>query len=137
MPGLKDIPGEHKLVRYFAGHATAGAAKEHAVARAPFRCTVTGIAFIPSANIVGAAGNYFTVNVRNRGAAGAGAAIPATLAYLNGTNSNAQIAQALTLSGTAADLVFAEGDVITAEKAITGAGLACPDGLIVITVKAS
>lgn len=138
MPGLKDIPGDQPIAAYFPGHATAGTAKEVALFRAPFRCTITAVEFIPSANITGAASNYFTLNIRNRTTGGAGTAIPASLAYstapITGT---ASAPGSITLSATATDLVLAAGDVVTAEKAITGSGLACPDGSIVVHVKAS
>lgn len=136
MPGIRDIPGNHQIVGYFPGHATAATAKEAALGRAPFRCKVQSVVFIAAAAITGAATNYFTLNVRNRTTAGVGTAVPAALAFSNGVNAVAQAPTSITLSATAADLVIAEGDVITAEKAISGTGLACPDGLIVVTVQA-
>lgn len=136
MPGIQDIPGDQPIQGYFAGHATAGTAKEHSVGRAPFRCRITAVEFIPSAAITGAATNNFTLNVRNRTTAGVGTAIPAALNFGNGTNGVAQAPTSITLSSTAADLLLAAGDVITVEKAINGTGLACPDGQIVVHIVA-
>lgn len=136
MPGLRDIPGNHQLTAYFPGHATAGSTKEAGLGRAPFRCQVVSAIFIAAAAINGAATNYFTLNVRNRTTAGVGTVIPAALAFSNGTNAVAQAPTSLTLSSTAADLIIAEGDVLTVEKAVSGTGLACPDGLVIVTVKA-
>lgn len=136
MPGLRDIPGDQPIVGYFSGHATAATVKEHAIGRAPFRGVITAVEFIPSANVVGAAGNFFTVNVRNR-TTGAGTAVPATQAFDNGNNATAQTPKTIPLSATAADLAVAEGDVITVEKAVTGTGLACPDGIVVVHFKAA
>ena len=133
---LQELAGDLPLgAVQFPGQATAGTAYEQAVFVAPFRCQVQAAAWIPSAAVTGVASNFFTVNVRNRGAAGAGTAVPAALAFSNGTNASAQVPVALTLSGTAADLVLAAGDVLTAEKAVTGTGLAMPPGLIVVRVR--
>lgn len=137
MPGLRDLPGDQPIVGYFPGHLTAGTAKEAAIGRAPFKCQVTAVEFIPSANVTGQATNFFTLNVRNRTQAGVGTAIPAALAFSSGAV--AVVAQqpiAVTLSGTAAALILAEGDVITVEKAVTLTGLACPDGTVIVHVKA-
>lgn len=138
MPGLQDTPGDQPIAAYFPGHLTAATAKEAPLFRAPFRCTITSVDWIPDTNVTGTATNFFTLNVRNRTTAGAGTAIPAALAFsAGGVTATAQVPGAITLSGTAADLVLAAGDVITAEKAVTGTGLACPAGTIVVHVKAS
>lgn len=137
MPGIQDIPGDQPIAAYFPGHATAGSAKESAAFRAPFRCVITAVEFIPSAAITGAATNNFTLNVRNRTTAGAGAAVPATITFGNGINAVAQAPTALTLSGTASALAVAAGDVITVEKAVNGTGLACPDGTVVVHLQAA
>jgi hypothetical protein len=131
MTGVRDLPGDQPIVGYFPGHATAGTAKEVAIGRAPFRGVITAVEFIPSAGVTGANTNYFTLNVRNR-TTGAGTVIPATLAFVSGTDAVAQTPKTITLSGTAANLAVAEGDVITVEKAVTGTGLACPDGEVVV-----
>lgn len=136
MPGLQDIPGDQAIRGYFPGHATAGTAIEQVIGRAPFRCTVTAVEFVPNTTQAGANTNSFTLNVRNRVGA-AGTAVPASLAFLAGVDLTALTPKAITLSATAADLVLAEGDVITVEKAVVGSGLACPAGAIVIHVKAS
>ncbi|MDO8391056.1 MAG: hypothetical protein Q7V57_11250 [Actinomycetota bacterium] len=136
MPGIKDIPGDQAREGYFPGHATAGTAKEVALFRAPFRCVITAVEFIPASAITGADTNYFTLKVRNR-TTGAGTAIPAALAFVSGVDGVASAPKTITLSATAADLAIAEGDVITAEKAVTASGLACPDGLIVVHIKAA
>lgn len=137
MTQLKEIAGDQPIVGYFPGQSTAGTPKENALFRAPFRCVITAVDFIPSAAITGQATNFFTLNVRNR-AAGAGAAVPATLAFSSAPVAGvAQTPLSIALSATATDLVLAAGDVVTAEKAVTGTGLACPDGAIVVHVKAA
>ena len=131
MPGLKDIPGYQRISAYFPGHATAGSAIEVGLFRAPFRSTIKSVSFMPASAISGANTNYFTLNVRNR-TTGAGNAIPAALAFVSGTDGVAQTPKTITLSSTASDLVLAEDDVVTAEKAVSGTGLACPAGLITV-----
>lgn len=136
MPGLKDIPGGFKQAAYFSGHATAGTAIEHGLFRAPFRCTVTAVTFMTASTITGANTNYCTLNVRNR-TTGAGSVVIATLAFTSGVDTVAQTPKTITLSSTAADLILAEDDVITAEKAVAGTGLAMPAGLVAVYFKAS
>lgn len=136
MPGLRDLPGDQPIVGYFPGNTTAGSAKECAIGRAPFNGVITAVEFIASAAITGANTNYFTLNVRNR-TTGAGTVIPAALAFTSGIDAVAQTPKTITLSGTAANLAVAEGDVITVEKAVTGTGLACPDGEVVVHFKAA
>jgi hypothetical protein len=133
---LRQLQGDISEAHYFPGHATAGTAIEVGLFRARFRCTVTAVEFIPSAAITGDNTNNFILNVRNR-TTGAGTAVPATLTFATAVNGVANTPKVLTLSGTAAALVLAEGDVVTAEKAITASGLVCPPGLIVVHLLSS
>lgn len=136
MPGLRDMPGDQPIVGYFPGHLTIGTAKEVAIGRAPFAGVVTAVEFIASTAITGANTHYFTLNVRNR-QTGAGTLVPAALAFTSGVDGVAQTPKTITVSGTAAQVAVAEGDVITVEKAITGNGLACPDGFVVVHFKSA
>jgi hypothetical protein len=131
MPGLQDIPGDQPISCYFPGNATANAAKECAIGRAPFRGVITAIEFIPAATVTGAATNNFTLNVRNRALNGAGTQVPGSITFGNGTNAPVQAPTSLTL-GAAGQLTCNPGDVLTAETAVNGTGLACPDGTIVV-----
>lgn len=134
MPGLRDLPDQQPMLGYFPGHPTAASVKEVAIGRAPFPGVITGVVFIPAAGVTGAATNFFSINVRNR-QAGAGTLVPATLAFSAGIDAVAQTPRTITL-GSAANLVVAEGDVITVEKAVTGTGLACPDGEVIVSFRA-
>ncbi len=136
MPGIQDIPGDQPISAYFPGHATAGTAIEQVLFRALFRCAVTAVEFTPNTTQAGANTNYFTLNVRNR-TTGAGTAIPAALAFTSGVDLTATTPKSLTVSGTAATVALAAGDVITAEKAVTASGLACPAGVITVHIKAA
>ena len=136
MTKLKDLQADVPQQAYFPGHATAGTAIEQVAFRAPFRCVVTAVEFTPNTTQAGANTNYFTLNVRNR-TTGAGTAIPAALAFTSGVDLTALTPKTLTLSGTAASLALAEGDVITIEKAVTASGLACPAGVVTVHIKAA
>lgn len=133
---LKDLAGDHRMQADISGQATAGTADEFIVGTAPFRATITGAFLVPETAVNGAVTNHITVTIRNRGAAGAGAVVPASKTFSNGVNAPALTATAVTLSSTSADLDIAEGDVITAEKLIVGTGMALPPGKVVVTFKA-
>lgn len=136
MTKLKDLQADVPQQSYFPGHATAGTAIEQVLFRAPFRCVVTAVEFTPNTTQAGANTNSFTLNVRNR-TTGAGTGVPASLAFVSGVDLTATTPKTLTLSGTSSVLALAEGDVITAEKAVVGTGLACPPGTITVHIKAA
>jgi hypothetical protein len=136
MPGLQDIPDDQPISSTFPGQATAGTAIEQVLFRAPFRCRITAVEFTPNTTQAGANTNSFTLNVRNR-AAGAGTAVPATLAFVAGVDLTATTPRTIPVSGTPAALLLNAGDVITAEKAIVGTGLAGPAGAITVHILAA
>lgn len=131
---LKDMAGDHVVAIAVAGQGTAGTVDEFAGFRVPFRATITGVSWTPAAAITANGSNYFTLRVRNR-TTGAGDVEIATRSYA-ATNSTAFTPEAATLSGTAANLDVAEGDLITVEKLVTGTGLAMPDGVVQVHYKA-
>jgi hypothetical protein len=136
MPGLQDIPDDQPISSFFPGQATPATAIEQVLFRAPFRCVITGVEFTPNTVQAGANTNSFTLNIRNR-AAGTGTAIPATLAFVAGVDLAATTPRAIPVSATPATLLLQTGDVVTAEKAIVGTGLACPAGAITVHLRAA
>jgi hypothetical protein len=64
-----------------------------------------------------------------QGADDSGAALPFSRSYI-ATNSVARIKETMTVSATAADLLVANGDVLTVQRIATASGLALPVGLI-------
>ncbi len=74
--------------------------------------------------ITGQDTNYKSINIVNRGAAGLGTDEVASIDFKSGTNATQYAPNALTLSGTAANLLIDSGEVVTAEYAKTGDGLA-------------
>lgn len=128
---IRDIQGEQVIMRVpVAGQSTAGSAAEFVLGRAPFAVEVTAVRFIPAAGITGANTNFFTITCRNRGSAGTGTTLVASKDYTSGVNETAWVPGTVTLSGTAANLLVAEGDPLTCEKLVTGTGLGMPAGVV-------
>jgi len=113
---------------------TAGTADEEPVLIAPIACKITGVTFVPESAITGDATNYATLSLQNKGAAGTGTDEIATFAFDTPTTDDvvAFDGKALTLSGTAANLELALGDVVSIKKAIAAAGMVL-DGFVLIT----
>jgi len=135
MLSLHDIPGTHVRDAYFPGHATAGTEIEQILFRAPFACTVTAVEFTPNTTQAGANTNYFTLTIYNR-TTGAGSTSVASLDFTSGTDLTTLTPKTITVSGTAANLNLAAGDVVTAKKVVTASGLACPAGSVRVSFKA-
>lgn len=114
--------------------STAGNDDDSVIAQAPFDCTVTAVQYVPEAAITGADTNSRTVSLVNKGAAGSGTTTVASLALTNGVNATANDEKAITLSGTAANLVLAAGDTLQWRSIHVGTGIADPGGLVRITV---
>ena len=130
---LSEIRGDQTFTIAVAGQATAGTADEFTGFVAPYNLKITGVKWIPAAAVTADPTNYLTLNLRNR-TTGAGAALPASRAY-SATNSVAFVAEAMTLSATAADLLVTAGDVLTVSKVNSGTGLALPKGTVQITAQ--
>jgi hypothetical protein len=103
----------------------------------PFAGKVTAVSFIPATVLTGANTNSITFKLINKGAAGSGTAVVAELAFVSGVNAAANDEKALTLSGTAAKLEVAEGDVLTLEEVHVGEGLITPSGEIQVKIERS
>lgn len=99
---------------------------------APVAGKLTGASYTPSASVTGANTDTRTISIVNRTSAGAGSTSMASLALASGVNMTSGDEKALTLSGTAANLVFAAGDVLAFESVHAGNGLADPGGLVQI-----
>lgn len=104
------------------------------VARAPFAGVVSSVAAILSAALTGANTNTRKLSLINKKQDGSGSTVVATLQFNSGTNAVAFDETALTLSGTAANLNVAAGDVLALESAAVGTGIADPGGLVAITI---
>jgi len=105
-----------------------------AVFVAPFDCTVTAVTYVANALLTGANTNSRTLNLRNKGQDGSGSTVVASKAFVSGVNAAAFDETAITLSGTAANLDLAAGDVLALQSDSVGTGLADPGGLLRVSV---
>lgn len=95
---------------------------------APFAGTVTAASVITAAAITGANTESRTIQLFNRGQAGAGTTLLASKAFTLAVNAVADDETALALTATAADLIVASGDVLEFVSLHVGAtGLAGPE----------
>jgi hypothetical protein len=127
------------LVRKYEAEvpAVAAASTDSAPIRAEYAGTVTSVTYVPKAAITGAATNNRTVSVVNRLQDGTGSAVVASLNFASGTNAAAYDERVITLSGTPANLVVAEGDVLEVRSAAVGTGIADPGGTAFVTISRS
>jgi hypothetical protein len=116
------------------GAAVAG---DQTVGEAPFDGTVTAVTFTPEAAITGDNTNTRTFTLVNKGQAGAGTTVVATLAFTTGNNGVAFDEKAFTLSAVAGATAVVEGDILAAVEAVAGTGLANPGGRIEVTYSRS
>lgn len=116
------------------GAAVAG---DQTVGEAPFDGTVTAVTFTPEAAITGDNTNTRTFTLVNKGQAGAGTTVVATLAFTTGNNGVAFDEKAFTLSVVAGATTVVEGDILAAVEAVAGTGLANPGGRIEVTYSRS
>lgn len=114
-----------------------GADGSYSVGPCPFAGTVAAVTYTPSAAITGANTNSRTLTLVNKGQAGSGSTTVATLALTTGVNAAAFDETPLTLSGTAANLEVAEGDVLAFVSTHVGTGIADPGGEVTVTVSRS
>jgi hypothetical protein len=117
--------------------AATAVSDDSVIAQSPFAGTVSAVQYVPEAAITGAATNNRTVSLVNKGAAGSGSTVVATLTFASGTNATANNEVSLTLSSTAADLVLAEGDTLQWRSIANGTGLADPGGVAKVSVSRS
>lgn len=96
--------------------------------------TVTAVTYSTVTAITGANTNTRSVSLVNKGQAGAGTTVIATLQFNSGVNTTASDEKAITLSVTAADLVVAAGDVLQWQSTAVLTGIADPGGLVSVTI---
>lgn len=109
--------------------AAAGAAvvPETPLGESPFDATVTEVSIVPEAALVAADATARTLTVYNRGQAGAGVVVVATLVTnLAGGNWTANDKKLFALSATPANLTVVAGDTFECVETVAGAGTARP-----------
>lgn len=90
----------------------------------PLDCQITAISIIPSAAVT-ANGTNYAIYTATRHTLGASATTVATRSWA-AINSVALTAEAMTLSGTAANLLLTADDTLTVIKTVAGTGLIIP-----------
>ena len=133
MTQAKELSGTQVHYCTVPQQGTAATDDNWSVWRPPFNCTVTAVSFIPNAAITADGTNYSTYTLTNKGS-GSGSTSIATRAW-SATNSVASTPDAMTLSGTAANLDLTADDNIEIVKTHAGTGLVIADGSIRITYK--
>lgn len=129
------------LVRNYKATVAAVAAasdKEANVVDVEFAGTVTSVTYVPDTVLTGANTETRTIVLVNKGQSGAGTTIVATKAFVSGVNAAADDETAITLSGTAANLVVAAGDILAWQSTHSGStGLADPGGMAIVGITRS
>lgn len=116
--------------------ATAGSNLNTNVWIAPSDCTVSAVTYATVTAITGANTNTRSVSLVNKGQAGAGTTVIATLQFNSGVNTTAADEKTITLSSTPADLVVTAGDCLQWQSTAVNTGIADPGGLVLITTAA-
>jgi hypothetical protein len=114
--------------------ATAGNSQNTIINITPRDGTVTSVGFVPLAAITGAATNTRSYSLVNTGSTGVGTTVVATLQMNSGVNATVNQVKAIPLSGTAANLVVASGDVLVWQSTAVGTGQADPGGLVSVAI---
>lgn len=103
--------------------ATAGTTQNTDVAEVPFNGTITGFTLTPNAAVAANGTNYRTFALQNRGQAGTGTTVLATM-DTSSTGFTVHDERAGALSATAADLEVAAGDILAVVETVAGTGVA-------------
>lgn len=119
---------------FVPGQATAGTVDDWVLKVCDLKLTLTAVKITPNAAITANGTNYFDLALINKGAAAGGSTSMATRSWV-ATNSVAFVAESMTLSGTAANLNAAAGDVLDLQRTVTASGLAMPDMLVELFYK--
>ena len=129
-PHTTQLDADHEAV------ATA-ATRVDPVGRVPYAGTVSGVTFTPNADLTGANTNTRLLEIINKGLDGNGTTVVASLQFNAGTSALDFDETTVTLSGTPANLVVAEGAVLSLRSAAVGTGLADPGGTVRVEITRS
>jgi hypothetical protein len=127
-------PFSQKLTQVAQPVGTAGNDLLTIVGEVPFAATVTEVTYLPGAALAGANTNSRTLNLYNRGPAGTGTTLVATLALVSGVNLVDNDEKTIPLSGTPANLQVAADDVLEWESLHIGTGITDPGGVVQVTL---
>jgi hypothetical protein len=125
-----ELGGSLQATAYVPVQATLGTDDNWPVWQAPHKVKILSATFVPSAAITANATHY-SIYTLTRYTAGATATTVATRSWA-ATDSVAETPEAMTLSGTAANLLLAADDTLSMVKTHAGNGLVIPDGIVVV-----
>ncbi len=126
---MNEIRGTIVQRIFVPGQATAGTVDDWSLMAVTYDLKLIAVKLVPNAAITANGTNFFDLAVINKGAAAAGSTSMATRSWA-ATNSAAFVAESMTLSATAANLLAVAGDVLDLNRTVTASGLAMPDMLV-------
>jgi hypothetical protein len=113
--------------------AIAAGVPETVIGEAQFDCTVTEVTIVSESALTAADATARTLTLYNRGQAGAGTTVVATLVTnLAGGNWTANDEKAFTLTATVADRNLAAGDVLELVETVASTGTARGESQVVV-----
>lgn len=113
----------------------AGATASFAAAIIAFLGVLVSAKYTPNAAITGANTNTRKLEVINKGQAGSGTTVMATLQFNSGVNASAFVPKTITNSAVAGAIDALEGDVIAFVSTFVGTGLADPGGMLELVIE--
>jgi len=133
-PRLTQLPGNHSSQSYHPA-VSLGTDSENIVLLNKTGATikVTGVYYTPDTAVTGDDTDNYTLAVQNKGAAGTGTTAVASLELATDVDMTANVAKAITVSTTAANLLVSDGHALTLKKTEANSGLALPEGQVTIT----
>lgn len=130
------MPGRRESTEFterlsFAQHAAATATEERTIFSAPCACRVRAFTIVSDIAVTGDNTNTTNLNVKNKGASGAGTTVVAALPLPTGVNLVAFDETAIPLS-SGATFTMIEGDTLTLEFVKVGTGVAIGPGMVTL-----
>ena len=132
---MPDYTGQKYVMEAQDNGVVIGATDSFVIGEVAATGRVTEVTFQPEAASTGDNTNKRVYTLVNKGSAGAGTTVIATLDLVTGVNLTAFDEKAATLSATAADLVVTEGDVLAWVSTFAGTGLVDPGGMVKVTIE--
>lgn len=117
--------------------AGAAVAQDQVIGKVNVNGVVQTVTFTAEAAITGATATARTFKVINKGLAGAGTAVAATLALITGTNAAAFDDLDIPVTATLADKTVVEGDILVWDESVAGAGTATTGGKVTVDIARS
>jgi hypothetical protein len=133
MTGRADDTSGYVLTYELAAQGTAGDTTTVVIPTdVPYDARVLKVEIVPRAAITANGTNFATYTLQNKGPTGAGSTVVATRSWA-ATNSVAGTKEAMTLSGTPANLELKAGDQLQLARSVGGSGLATPAIAFLVT----